>query len=193
MTRIKTVKNEDIFAYINELLEKIDKDEKYKSILFSNVEKTLSGNSKRASTNNKDYQIIGKIVNDEFGGTVISDTTIWRLIKIRNESEDVYNKVISGKISIKKAYNDLFNVKEKQSKPKEEVVKKYEFPLNEEPDFDKINSLLINLNEQLTSWRGKLSEDPSMNELKEIDTQVFHLRKNIGWIISRLQGTDMYI
>ena len=103
------------------------------------------------------------------------------MLKIREKDKNLYKDVLSGETSIKNAYLKVFpSKKEKQPVQSEPVVSTYVYPKEEEPDFAKILSMLKDLNVQLTEHRGKLSEDPSLKELKEIDTEIFNLRKNVG-------------
>ena len=76
MEKSLAVKQTEIYTYIDEILTKIEADSNYKNTVFQHVTKSLGTGQKRTSANEKDYQIIAKLVEQEFKGNLISDTSV---------------------------------------------------------------------------------------------------------------------
>lgn len=168
-----------IIEYIEQIQEKFESDKGYKEkILAQLLPERKYKNTKRS----QEYRLISKILKDEIGLQGVGEVTIWRLLKIKEASPETYEMIKDNKISIKAAYNKLFNKEAKEQK---------EEPRSEQPslttrgslDFDKLEAEFEYISSELDEIEKDERKQPSLKKLKEIDAQLFKLRKKIGALI----------
>lgn len=174
-----TSKNrQEIFKRIDEL-QAFMKSERNKSLLF----KEVFGEKKVLKTKrNKDYQLISRIINKEYG---ISETTVWRLLRIKEKDLITYEKLKNSSASIKECYENLYRNTDIQ------VVKKGDLRGIKNTQ-EAINFSLVeaNLKELLFMLENNNIEEDNINQLIEIDADLFKLRKALGKLISRNMEKD---
>lgn len=120
----------------------------------------------------KDYQIIYKVLCEEYGSSPISQTSIWRLLQIKEKSPSLYNEIINKELSIKAAYNLLTN--------KKEISKKLTFKrISSETNVEQIKKDLEELTRTLKTNDIRF-KNISEKQLRELDNQLFETRKEIG-------------
>lgn len=161
------MKTEDVANRVEELLLKL-KNKKFKQELINGLtaEKRKCGDKSKTSSQN--FKIIAEVIKDEFSNYDISETTVYRLIKIYEKDRRLYADIANGKIKIKTAYQKLY-------KPKQIHKKK---TVAENNDFYDIYIELKCLNERLEQL--DLDNDAPINVLKDIDNEVFKFRKSLG-------------
>lgn len=113
----------------------------------------------------KDYQLIYKILEKEYGTSPISKVGIWRFLKIKESSPSLYQEVKEEKLSIRNAFDLLYS--------KKPDIQKANI---EKPNIEKIISELSVLENDLSRNQIKISE----KQLKELDEQIFKTRKALG-------------
>ena len=161
---------------IKELTKEIDEitiklgNKKYRDIISKEVI------SKKYNNTKQDYRIIASLLKDKYSLYGISETTIWRLLKIKDKDPAVYKEVADGKIKIKRAYNELFGVPETANKgTKIEVSAKA-------PAFNNLYEVLGDYLEYIKD-KGK-NEQPPEKLLREIDNNLFKMRKEINSLLN---------
>ena len=179
--KIQKVSQIEIVEYIDDLDNQLN-NEKVRNILYN--EYLHKGDKKiRKTKTDKRYKVIAAIVRDNFH-TQIGDTTVWRVLKIKQKSKKVFENLKSGDVAIKEAYNELFN----------RVEKKPIAFLNTEELYEKqdnSNSSLgyksykddLNILRELQQINKELEENGNNHinnsRLREIDNQLYSLRKII--------------
>ena len=93
-----------ILNYVEEVLDKFEKDPGYKEKILKQM---LPERKYKNTKKSQDYKLISKILKDEMGIQDAGETTIWRLLQIKEKSPDLYNQIKENKISIRTAYNKL--------------------------------------------------------------------------------------
>lgn len=168
---MKATQNE-IISYIEEMNERLN-DSKQREI----YEKHYLKISNKRNTE-KRYQIITMMVNDKYGKGTISDTTVWRILKIQQTSLIAFNQIKEGECSVKNAYIRLFPSPEKK--------------LEESSNISSLGDLkeyIIKLN---TYYKENLDnmENPPVKEMRALDDELFKLRKMLNNIIAKAENFD---
>ena len=105
-----------VLEYLDEIIERFRNDESYRERI---LEEMLPERKYRNTKNSQEYRVISRILKDEIGIQGAGQTTVWRLLKIREEAPELYEKIKENRISIRAAYNELFP--EKTPKKKEAI------------------------------------------------------------------------
>lgn len=169
---------QEIFKRIDDL-QAFMKSERNKNLLF----KEVFGDKKMLKTKrNKDYQLISRIINKEYG---ISETTVWRLLRIKEKDLITYNKLRNSKASIKEGYENLYRNTDTQAvKDGRKVgVKNSQETIN-------FSLVEANLKELLFMLENNNIEEVNNSQLIEIDGDLFKLRKALGKLISKNMEKD---
>lgn len=145
---------------IEEIQNSLDTSEKRKM-----VNKVFYTGQLKGTRRQKDYQLIYKILEKEYGASPISKVGIWRFLKIKESSLSLYREVKEERLSIRNAFDLLSN--------KKPDIQKMNI---EKPDIEKLISELSILEKDLSLNQIKISE----KQLKELDEQLFKTRKALG-------------
>lgn len=163
---------------IGDLLDRVDDiDDKLKNPKYRIAVSNELLNIKYKKTI-QDYKIISAILKNEddiYCG--VSDITIWRLLKIKRFNPEMYERIRRGDIKIKKAYNELFKTNEKPH-----VALSVDF--DKELNFNELLAQVSALNNTIQNWRENVKCEPSIKTLKEIDNNLFEMRKVLGKIMA---------
>lgn len=179
-----------IINYIDDILNKFESDPEYKEKILNRM---LPERKYRNTKKSQDYKLISRILKEEMGIQGVGETTVWRLLRIKEKYPEVYEQIKENKTTITAAYNKVFE-KEKTNKPKPE-----EKPLNQANlikrrrlDFDKLQEELKYIEEEIDKIADDEKKHPSLKKLKQVDTQLFRLRKKIGGLIAD-NDTDKFV
>lgn len=167
------VEQTELVNRIEEIIDKLNSDNRFLSWTY----KEILRSKKSKKTDNQIYKLISEILKKEYGGEVASNITIWRILKIKNESSELYRKVKEGKIGIRTAYNSLKHSTES------DVTNKRAYTINGNLNFNEIYEYLKELNKVLSEYEYNYKNSPSIQKLKDIDTEIFNARKRIGKLI----------
>lgn len=130
----------------------------------------------------QDYLMVSKILKDEIGIQDAGKTTVWRLLKIREESPELYNQIKENKISIRTAYSKLTGEKDKPAKKEKAgqppLIKRGKL------DFDRFIEELDYIDSELDKIAEDESKQPSIKKMKQVDGRLFKIRKKLGSIIA---------
>ena len=107
-----------IVTYIDELDEKLKKDNKFKDKIYSQYLPVI----KRET--NKNYDAISKMIAKELNIKGYGKTTVWRILKIKETDKKYFKKIKSGEVPIKVAYNKVFNITKDEHPVKEIIIEK---------------------------------------------------------------------
>ena len=167
-----------VLNYLDEILEKFENDEEYRERILNEV---MPDRKYRNTKKSQDYRMISRILKDDVGLQGVGETTVWRLLRIRKESPELYEKIRENRISIRAAYNELFP-EEKPTKKKDngQSVLKTRGKL----DFDKLQGQLKYIEDELDKIADDENKQPSLKKLKQVDTQLYQIRKKIGNMIA---------
>ncbi|MBR0420819.1 MAG: hypothetical protein IJI66_16780 [Erysipelotrichaceae bacterium] len=171
-----------IINYVDEILNKFESDPSYKEKILNQM---LPERKYKNTKKSQDYKLISRILKEEMGIQGVGETTIWRLLRIKDEYPEVYEQIKENKTTITAAYNKLFE-KERESKAKikesnpdlPDLLKKRKL------DFDKLQKELQYIEEEIDKISDDEKKQPSLKKLKQVDTQLFRLRKKIGNLIT---------
>ena len=111
------------------------------------------------------------------------ETTIWRLLRIKEESPELYNQIKENRISIRNAYSKLTGEEERPAR-KKELSKKPALVKRGRLDFDRLIDELEYIDSELDKIVDDESKQPSLKKMKEVDARLFKLRKKIGVMIT---------
>lgn len=168
------MKIEELTKRVDELYDKLE-NPKFKEKIYSGVlEKKYKNTSQK-------YRLIAKILKDDFSLYDISEITIWRLLKVKEKSPDLYKKISRGEIKIKTAYNEVFPKDSSHGKFSENI---YKFSRGEDKiDFHDILCRAEELNEILYSWKEKKTDSISEEIILKIDGELYKTRKLLQEIL----------
>jgi len=169
-----------ILNYVEEVLDKFEKDPGYKEKILKQM---LPERKYKNTKKSQDYKLISKILKDEMGIQDAGETTIWRLLQIKEKSPDLYNQIKENKISIRTAYNKLTGEDERPAK-KEKPSDKPSLVKRGKLDFDKLIEELDYIDGELDKIADDESKQPSLKKMKQVDSQLFKIRKKLGSIIA---------
>nr|MBQ4458679.1 hypothetical protein [Clostridia bacterium] len=169
-----------ILNYVEEVLDKFEQDPGYKEKILKQM---LPERKYKNTKKSQDYKLISKILKEEMGIQDAGETTIWRLLKIKEESPDLYNQIKENKISIRTAYNKLTG-EDERTKKKVEQTDKPSLIKRGKLDFDKLIEELDYIDGELDKIADDESKQPSLKKMKQVDSQLFKIRKKLGSIIA---------
>ena len=110
--KIQKVSQIDLVKYISELDEELN-NERTREILYGEYLKN-TGKSTRKTKTDKRYVVIAALTRDNFR-TNIGDTTVWRVLKVKEKSKDIFEEMLAGNIAIKEAYYKAYPPKQDES------------------------------------------------------------------------------
>lgn len=130
---------------------------------------------KRKTKQDKRHTVIFRLLKEEFGGnSPISETNIWRYLKIKNTSPSYLKEVKNGELSIRTAYEQMNKITGNK-KPKPKIA-------NLEPiNFQELDNQLSKINKQLDNLNVK-ETNCSDSRLRKIDTNLYEIRKKLQTI-----------
>lgn len=158
---MKKISQVELVSYVDETDEKL-KNIKYRNVLY---DKYLDRDQRKTKTDKRHY-VISKLVKDNFNAEV-SDTTVWRILKIKNASNSAFKSIRTGESSIKKTYNELFGVIENNT------------PVQANLSAPSIDNIENNLNEIKFLLQNNKDSFPNNNKLNDIDAVLYELRKTV--------------
>lgn len=168
-----------ILNYLEEVLDRFENDPEFREkILKQNLPERKYKNTKKS----QDYKVISKILKEEMGIQGAGETTVWRLLKIKDDSPDLYNQIKENRISIRNAFSILTGEEEK-TKNKANTKKTTDLITRGKLDFDKLQEELQYIESELDKIAKDEKKQPTIRKMKEVDTQLFNLRKKIGNMI----------
>lgn len=181
------VNKEKLLIEIDGLITRYLTDNTFKTAAIK--QSGLVKRKSRTTKQQKTYQVIGKLIEQKYGYRPISDPSLWRLLKIKETYPAEYKKIIAGKITIRASYEKLFGKKINNTANKQNVsYDNYDF--DADPNFEYLLNFLKKVNDQITDKKDSLSVFPNMKTLKDLDNEIFKLRKNTGKIIMWYDETD---
>ena len=166
-----------VLNYLDEILEKFENDREYREKL---LDKMMPDRKYKNTKKSQDYRMISRILKDDVGLQGVGETTIWRLLRIRKESPELYEKIRENKISIRAAYNELFP----EDKSKKKEINQTPLATRGKLDFDKLETELKYIEEELDRIAEEESRQPSLKKMKKVDEQLYRLRKKVGKMIA---------
>lgn len=167
------VEQTELVSRIEEIVNKLKSDNRFLSWTYEEILRSKMSKE----TDNQIYKLISEVLKKEYGGDVASNTTIWRILKIKNESSELYKKVREGKIGIRTAFNSLRQPVDSEG----ENHKTY--TINGNLNFDEIYEYLKELDTELSRYEYSYKNGPFIQRLKDIDTEIFNVRKRVGKLI----------
>lgn len=210
--KIQKVSQIDLVKYISELDEELN-NERTREILYGEYLKN-TGKSTRKTKTDKRYVVIAALTRDNFK-TNIGDTTVWRVLKVKEKSKDIFEEMLAGDIAIKEAYYKAYPPKQDESttaassasnSSTSSVIQSDVSPeltgsdtgnaqqaSNEDnkeeiPDFSSDNNIL----DVIKGIHQELQQNPSNHlnnrNLREIDGELFALRQAIVRLMRENEG-----
>lgn len=167
----------ELFKRIDEISSAM-REETNRNLL---IKKLLHDKKIKNTKRYKDYQVIYKVLKEEFGD-VISQETIYRILKIREASLDSYEKIKYEDVSIRAEYERLYG-KKKQTPNSTNEDKQKQSELNT----DDLVDMIKQINTYIDNNEDTLINKLSVKELKELDHELFILRKAV---LSLMQKQD---
>lgn len=168
-----------ILDYLEEVLNKFENDKKYRERV---VQQMIPERRYKNTKKSQDYKVISRILKEEMGIQGVGETTIWRLLRIRKEAPDLYAKIRENKISIRTAYSKAFGEEEK--KKEEKPYEQQALITRGKLDFNKMQKEFEFIDAELDKVIGDANRQPNLKKLKQIDTELFRIRKKIGNLIT---------
>ena len=169
-----------ILDYMEDVLDKFEKDPSYKEKVLRQV---LPERKYKNTKKSQDYKAISKILREEMGIQGAGETTIWRLLRIKKESPELYEQIRENKISIRYAYSKLTGEEEKKSNKKQSADNPLSLIKKGKLDFDRLIEELEYIDNELDKIADDESRQPTLKKMKQADAQLFKIRKKIGTMI----------
>ncbi len=169
-----------VLNYVEEILDKFEQDPGYKEKILKQM---LPERKYKNTKKSQDYKLISRILKEEMGIQDAGETTIWRLLKIKEKSPNLYNQIKENRISIRTAYSKLTGEEEKPAK-KKPPSDRQSLTIRGKLDFDKLIKELDYIDGELDKIAGDESKQPSFKKMKQVDSQLFRIRKKLGLIIA---------
>ena len=173
-----------VLDYLDQILEKFENDRAYRE---KTLKQMVPERKYRNTKKDQDYKVISRILKDEMGLQGVGQTTIWRLLRIRKESPELYEKIRENRISIRHAYEKLSGEgkgEQAKGKPQKESKEKNPFLFTRGSlDFTKMKNELKAMNKELKKTEGEAAQKVTLKKLKEIDEEIYTLRKSLGTLI----------
>ena len=171
-----------IINYVDEILNKFESDPSYKEKILNRM---LPERKYKNTKKSQDYKLISRILKEEMGIQGVGETTIWRLLRIKEEHPEVYEQIKENRTTITAAYNKLFEKeRENKTETKESNPDQLDLLKKRKLDFDKLQKELQYIEEEIDKISDDEKKQPSLKKLKQVDTQLFRLRKKIGNLIT---------
>ena len=171
-----------IINYVDEILNKFESDPSYKEKILNRM---LPERKYKNTKKSQDYKLISRILKEEMGIQGVGETTIWRLLRIKEEHPEVYEQIKENRTTITSAYNKLFEKeRENKTETKESNPDQLDLLKKRKLDFDKLQKELQYIEEEIDKISDDEKKQPSLKKLKQVDTQLFRLRKKIGNLIT---------
>lgn len=168
-----------VLDYLEQVLNKFENDKKYREkIALQMIPERRYKNTK----NSQDYKVISRILKEEMGIQGVGETTVWRLLRIRKEAPDLYAKIRENKVSIRAAYSKAFGEEEK--KKEEKPYEQQALITRGKLDFNKLQKEFEFIDAELDKVIDDENRQPNLKKLKQIDTELFRIRKKIGNLIT---------
>lgn len=164
---MRKISQVELVTYIDEIDEKLN-DKKYHDILYAQYLKS----DQRKTKADKRYKVITSLVKKNYGAEV-GETTVWRVLMIKQNSRKMFNEILKGEKGIKNTYNELFDINEKKEPKGERVALNVPSVENIEETLIEIEKILKENKEQFTNKKSLLN----------IDSQLYKLRKTVNEII----------
>ena len=168
-----------VLNYMEEILDRFEKDPGYKEKILNQI---LPERKYKNTKKSQDYRAVSRILKDEMGIKEAGETTIWRLLRIKEKSPELYNQIKDNKISIRNAYSKLTGEDEKPAKKKEQSDEQSLISRGK-LDFDKLINELEYIDSELEKISADESKQPSLKKMKQADSLLFRVRKRLGAII----------
>ena len=169
-----------ILDYMEDVLDKFEKDPSYKEKVLRQV---LPERKYKNTKKSQDYKAISKILREEMGIQGAGETTIWRLLRIKKESPELYEQIRENKISIRYAYSKLTGEEEKKSSKDQPISNPSSLIKKGKLDFDRLIEELEYIDSELDKIADDESGQPTLKKMKQADAQLFKNRKKIGTMI----------
>lgn len=163
---MKKISQIELVTYIDELDDKLN-NKRYRDILYNEV---LTSN-KRKTNCDKRYKVIAELIRNNYQ-TQVGDATVWRVLRIKNESKKMFDEVKNGDIGIKTAFNELFGVNENKR-----VGDSAKLDI---PNIQNIEDTLVAIKKVLEDNKDYF---PNNKRLSDIDSKLFELRKTVNKIM----------
>lgn len=163
---MKKISQTELVTYIDELDDKLN-NKRYRDILYNEV---LTSN-KRKTNCDKRYKVIAELIRNNYQ-TQVGDATVWRVLRIKNESKEMFDEIKSGDIAIKTAYNKMFDINEYRRAG--DSVKL------DVPNIQNIEDTLVTIKKVLEDNKDCF---PNNKRLSDIDSKLFELRKTVNKIM----------
>lgn len=163
---MKKISQTELVAYIDELDDKLN-NKRYRDILYNEV---LTSN-KRKTNCDKRYKVIAELIRNNYQ-TQVGDATVWRVLRIKNESKEMFDEIKSGDIAIKTAYNKMFDINEYRG-----VGDSVKLDV---PNIQNIEDTLVTIKKVLEDNKDCF---PNNKRLSDIDSKLFELRKTVNKIM----------
>ena len=160
---MKKISQKELITYIDELDEKLN-NKRYRDILYNEV---LTSDKRRTDCD-KRYKVIAELIRNNYQ-TQVGDATVWRVLRIKNESKEMFDEIKNGDIGIKTAFNKLFGVNE--NKRTGDRVKL------DVPNIQNIEDTLVAIKKVLEENKDSF---PNNKRLSDIDSKLFELRKTVN-------------
>ena len=197
--KIQKVSQIDLVQYIDELDEKLN-NKKVRDILYDEYIENLGKNTRKTKTD-KRYVVIAALTRDNFK-TQIGDTTVWRVLKVKKKSKKIFDEMKAGDIAIKEAYYKAYpNKSEKKSNddflstPNNKIIESNPIDMKASEhenkkivdvlafDFSSDDDILNMMDELKQELQSNKSNHLNNAKLREIDGELFTLRKMIAKIM----------
>ena len=169
-----------ILNYVEEILDKFESDPNYKEKILDQM---LPERKYKNTKKSQDYKAVSRILKEEMGIQEVGETTIWRLLRIKEQSPELYSQIKENKMSIRNAYSKLTGEKEKPAK-KKEASNRQTLTSRGKLDFDRLIDELEYIDDELVKIAADESKQPSLKKMKQADGLLFKIRKRLGSIIA---------
>ena len=129
-----------IIKHISELDDRLNNDEEYRKKQYRKYAR------KGKYKTDKNYRVISGIIENETNFKGFGKVTVWRILKLKRENREYFEKVVEGEMSVKTAYNRAFPPKKKVL-TEEEAAEKEQMKYKEENIIPILEKLLKDMEE----------------------------------------------
>ena len=169
-----------ILNYVEEILDKFENDPGYKEKILKQI---LPDRKYKNTKKSQDYKLISRILKDEMGIQDAGETTIWRLLKIKEDSPDLYNQIKENRISIRTAFSKLIGEENRKAKT-ETDAERHKLIKRGKLDFSRLIEELDYIEAELDKIAKDERKQPSLRKMKQADEKLFRIRKKLGSMIT---------
>ena len=169
-----------ILNYVEEILDKFENDPGYKEKILKQI---LPDRKYKNTKKSQDYKLISRILKDEMGIQDAGETTIWRLLKIKEDSPDLYNQIKENRISIRTAFSKLIGEENRKAKT-ETDAERHKLIKRGKLDFSRLIEELDYIETELDKIAKDERKQPSLRKMKQADEKLFRIRKKLGSMIT---------